>query len=159
MSFTSSRSVVAPSSVPRRWVTLAALALALTAIVGTALGVSRSLGAHDLPSDSGELAPVPNTTLAKALPADTVFDESRIRAIAREEAQAALVRTAPKPKAAPKPDTDDDASDSADAPVVTLATPKTSALTPVKPTVTTSTRSSSAAPGTSNPYPPGLTPN
>ena len=159
MSYTSSRPAEAPSSVPRGWVTLAAIALALAAIVGTGLGVSRSLGAKDLPSDTGDLAPVPNTTLAKALPADSVFDESRIRAIAREEAQAALVHTAPKPKAAPKDDVEPDAADSPDAATATLSIPKTPAFTTVKPTVATSSRSNPATSTTSNPYPPGLTPN
>lgn len=164
MSFTSGQSRASErgvelSSVPRGWVTLAAIALALAAIVGTGLGVSRSIGARDTLADAGELAPVPNTTLAKALPADSVFDESRIRAIAREEAQAALVHSAPKPKAAPKDDADTDASDGPDAPTATLSIPKTPTLTTVKPTITTSPRSTPSTSTTTNPYPPGLTPN
>jgi hypothetical protein len=120
------------NSVPKGWVMLAAIGLIVAAIAGTYLGVERSLGAHDLPSDTDTLSAVPNVTNAKPL-ADTAADDARMRALVHEEVAAALKAAKP---AAPKPaaKTDDDSSTSA-----SDATASLNAAAAGKPTVKPST--------------------
>lgn len=159
-------------AVPRSWVALAAVFLAIAAAAGVYLGVSRSLGAHDLPSDSDTLSAVPNVTNAKPLASDPLADDAHIRAIARDEAMAVL-KTAARPKpVAPK--AEDDADPSATDSTAALnaaaaagaASPRPAPPRVIYPStgadpsstrpVLITPRSSPRAPTTTNPYPPNL---
>ena len=120
------------SNLDRRsaWILLAVLAL--VAVIGLEQGVIHGLAAVRTDAaaqtaDQAEREPVP-----RAVPLSTPsLDEPTVRRIAREEAEAAIVRSRPK-KAAPAPDTtpDDAASDAAAPPP--QASPPSS--TPAAPT-------------------------
>ncbi len=125
---------------PKTWVRVALAGLALAAVIGLYVGVSRSgAGAAGIAADPG--APLPSsTTLAKALPDGPLIDEDRVRVLARQEAEAALARTRTVRKSATPDDSADPAGDATDT-AVAGAAPKPPSL----PKATASTGAASAA--------------
>ncbi len=101
----------------------------LAAVVGLYLGVGRSLAsASGVADEAGAIVPAV-TPVASAKPILTpavTLDEAEVRRLAREEAQAILVKSAPHKAPAP-----DDADDT-DTEQLTPVTPPAS-LAPAKP--------------------------
>ena len=83
---------------PRKAVSVAALAIVAMALLGVYFGVRRSLPGEDsesLPLQIGSNAKVANAQ-ALSEPLTLPLDEDRVRAIAREEAQALIAPRAPR---------------------------------------------------------------
>jgi len=78
-----------------RW--FAALALAACSVVGLTLGLTKSAPAAADYHSGGASSGLEDVPAARALGGSAALDERAVRKIAREEAQAALSKSAPKP--------------------------------------------------------------
>jgi hypothetical protein len=83
---------------PRKAVSVAAVAILVMALLGVYFGVRRSLPGDDLESIPVQLGSNAKVANAQALtePLTLPLDEERVRVIAREEAQALIAPRAPR---------------------------------------------------------------
>jgi hypothetical protein len=122
-------------TMPRQAVYAAGGIMIIAAAVGLYLGVGRSLASPSgVTDEAGTIVPaVTPVASAKPILTPTVtMDEAEVRRLAREEAQAVLIKSAPRKAPAP-----DDADDT-DTEQLTPVAPAAPVAAPVKPATASS---------------------